>query len=70
MIGVGDAHQELTMFTNTFLVKNIYASVLFDIGSDKCFISHKFRSMVNHKSCKVNESYMVQVPNSQIESTL
>lgn len=36
----------------------------------RSFISHKFRNMINHKSCKLDEAYTIQVANGQIESTL
>ena len=58
------------MVTSTFPINNIYASVLFDTGADRSFISHKFRSMINHKSCKLSEAYTVEVENVRIESTL
>ena len=57
------------MITSLFPNSSIYASALFDTDVDTSFISHKFRSMVNHKSCKHNEAYTVEVGNDQIENT-
>ncbi|KAI3790531.1 hypothetical protein L2E82_03636 [Cichorium intybus] len=70
VIGTRDARQEPTVVTGTFPINNIYASILFDTGADRSFISHTFRSMITHKACKLNEPYMVEVANGQIESTL
>ena len=70
MIGAGDACQEPTMVTGTSPINNIYASVLFGTGANIIFISYKFRRMINHKSCKLYESYTVEVVNSHKEIIL
>lgn len=70
VIGTGDARQDPTVVTGTFLINNLYASVLFDSGADRSFISHTFRNMITHRSYKLNEAYTIEVANGQIESTL
>lgn len=58
------------MITSMFAINNIYAFVLFDTSADRSFIAHKFRIMIKHKACKLNEAYTVELANGQIETLL
>lgn len=40
--------------TGMFPIKNVYASILFDLGIDKSFIILNFRELLSHKSSRLN----------------
>ena len=63
MIGARDAIQDPTVVTGTFLVNNLYATVLFDLGAERSFIAPKFTQLLSHKSSKLNETYVVELAN-------
>nr|GEU43691.1 putative reverse transcriptase domain-containing protein [Tanacetum cinerariifolium] len=47
--------------TSTFLLNNSYASILFDTGADKSFISTAFSSLVNIDPTPLGSSYDVEL---------
>ncbi|GJT58163.1 putative reverse transcriptase domain-containing protein [Tanacetum coccineum] len=53
----------------TFLLNNRYASVLFDLGSNKSFVDTRFSSMLNIDSVKINASYEVELADGRMVST-
>jgi len=64
-IGVDEARQNPNVVTGTFLLNNHYASVLFDSGADRSFVSLKFRPKISLKSQKLKEDYVVEFANGQ-----
>ena len=60
-LGTREAVQDPQVITGTFLVNNLYATVLFDSGAERSFLSHKFRQLLNHKSIKLKETYVVEM---------
>lgn len=54
MIGNRDAIQDPTVVTNTFPINNLYATILFDSGADKSFITPTFRQLLNNESSKLD----------------
>nr|GEW27806.1 putative reverse transcriptase domain-containing protein [Tanacetum cinerariifolium] len=52
--------------TGTFLLNNRYASILFDTGTDRSFISITFSSLVNTDPTPVGSSYDVKLADGKI----
>nr|GEX26334.1 reverse transcriptase domain-containing protein [Tanacetum cinerariifolium] len=52
--------------TGTFLLNNRYASILFDTGVDRSFISTAFSSLVNIDPTPLGSSYDVELANGKI----
>nr|GEZ12259.1 hypothetical protein [Tanacetum cinerariifolium] len=52
--------------TGTFLLNNRYASILFDTGADRSFISIAFSSLVNIDPTPLGSSYNVELANVKI----
>ncbi|MFS8001318.1 putative nucleotidyltransferase, Ribonuclease H [Helianthus anomalus] len=48
-----------------FLVNSLYASILFDTGADKSFVSVEFESLINCTRSKLPESFSVEVANGK-----
>ncbi|GJV78965.1 putative reverse transcriptase domain-containing protein [Tanacetum coccineum] len=55
--------------TGTFLLNNRYASVLFDLGSDRSFVNTRFSSLLDIKPIKIDDSYEVELADRRIVST-
>ncbi|GJR22935.1 putative reverse transcriptase domain-containing protein [Tanacetum coccineum] len=55
--------------TNTFLLNNRYARVLFDSGSEKSFVSFGFSQLIDIKPVRLNISYEVELANGKLVST-
>ncbi|GJW24158.1 putative reverse transcriptase domain-containing protein [Tanacetum coccineum] len=55
--------------TGTFLLNNQYASVLFDLGSDRSFVNTRFSSLLDIKPIKIEDSYEVELAGGRIAST-
>ncbi|PWA91685.1 reverse transcriptase domain-containing protein [Artemisia annua] len=55
--------------TDTFLLNNHYAKVLFDSGSDKSFVSTSFSALININPIKLNYSYEVELADGKLVST-
>ncbi|XP_023754914.2 uncharacterized protein LOC111903370 [Lactuca sativa] len=69
VIGSGEAIQDPSVVSGTFLIDNLYASILFDFGADRSFITPTFRKLLSHKSSKLKEIYDVEIANGQFEKT-
>lgn len=69
MIGARDAIQESTVVRCTFLVNGLYASIIFDSGAKRSFITPNFREILNHKSMNLDEPYIVEMANGETGST-
>nr|GEU33421.1 putative reverse transcriptase domain-containing protein [Tanacetum cinerariifolium] len=65
----GDQNLGLNVVTGTFLLNNRYARVLFDSGSDKCFVNINFSCLINIEPVKVNHSYEVKLADGRVVST-
>lgn len=68
VIGNKEAIQDPLVVTGTFLINHLYATVLFDSGADKSFITTTFKELLNHETKKLDVAYEVEVENGQIES--
>nr|GEV64025.1 hypothetical protein [Tanacetum cinerariifolium] len=47
VLGGGDANPDSNVFTVTFLLNNVYASVLFDSGADRSFVPTTFSTLLD-----------------------
>ncbi|GJU02239.1 hypothetical protein Tco_1112577 [Tanacetum coccineum] len=54
--------------TGTFLLNNRYASVLFDLGSDRSFVNTRFSSMLDIELVKISASYEVELADGRVVS--
>ncbi|GKC01597.1 putative reverse transcriptase domain-containing protein [Tanacetum coccineum] len=52
--------------TGTFLLNNRYASILFDTGADRSFISSEFSSLINIAPTPLENSYDVELADGKI----
>ncbi|GJX37374.1 putative reverse transcriptase domain-containing protein [Tanacetum coccineum] len=54
------------VITGTFLLNNHYASILFDTGADRSFISTAFSSLINIAPTLLENNYDVKIANGKI----
>ncbi|GKF77194.1 putative reverse transcriptase domain-containing protein, partial [Tanacetum coccineum] len=54
------------VFTGTFLLNNRYASILFDTGADRSFISTMFNSRIDIAPTPLENSYDVELADGKI----
>ncbi|GKE04501.1 putative reverse transcriptase domain-containing protein, partial [Tanacetum coccineum] len=59
----------MNVVTGTFLLNNRYATVLFDLGSDRSFVNTRFSSLLDIKLIKIEDSYEVKLADGRIVST-
>nr|GEZ10465.1 hypothetical protein [Tanacetum cinerariifolium] len=66
--GNASKHPDSNVVTGTFLLNNRYASILFDTGADRSFISTVFSSLINIVPTPIRNSYDVElVDGKQLE---
>ncbi|GKD68934.1 putative reverse transcriptase domain-containing protein [Tanacetum coccineum] len=68
-IGGGDANQGSNVVTGTFLLNNHYASVLFDSGADRSFVSTTFSTLLDIIPDTLDVSYAVELVDGRIAKT-
>ncbi|GJX94397.1 putative reverse transcriptase domain-containing protein [Tanacetum coccineum] len=56
--------------TGTFLLNNRYASILFDLGSDRSFMDTRFSSMLDIYPIKIDTSYEVELADGRIHDAV
>ncbi|XP_021993533.1 uncharacterized protein LOC110890244 [Helianthus annuus] len=64
-LNANQARNNNDMVNGMFLVNNLYASILFDTGADKSFVSVEFESLINYTRSKLPESFSVEVTNGK-----
>ncbi|GKC51274.1 putative reverse transcriptase domain-containing protein [Tanacetum coccineum] len=66
--GVGSAvtNQNSNVVTGTFLLNNHYASILFDTGADRSFVSTAFSSLIDIIITTLDHAYDVELADSRI----
>ncbi|KAI3754801.1 hypothetical protein L1987_54592 [Smallanthus sonchifolius] len=62
-INANEAQANNDVINGTFLVNNHYASVLFDTGADRSFVSLTFESRLAKQRTKLDNSYSVEIAN-------
>ena len=65
-IGANDTRQDPNVVTGTFLINNIYASILFDTGADKSFVSHDFSTLLELPTSKLLNPYAIELANGKL----
>ncbi|GJS97079.1 putative reverse transcriptase domain-containing protein [Tanacetum coccineum] len=68
-IGGGDANPGSNIVTGTFLLNNHYASVLFDSGADRSFVSTTFSTLLDIIPDTLDVSYAVELADERIAKT-
>nr|GEZ41927.1 putative reverse transcriptase domain-containing protein [Tanacetum cinerariifolium] len=64
--GAQEGNPDANVVTATFLLNNHCASILFDTGADKSFVSTAFRSLININPSTLDYSYDVELADGQI----
>nr|GEV04019.1 putative reverse transcriptase domain-containing protein [Tanacetum cinerariifolium] len=59
----------LNVVTGMFLLKNLYASVLFELHSDKSFVNTRFSHLIDINTDKLDVSYEVKLADEKVVST-
>ncbi|GKA08370.1 putative reverse transcriptase domain-containing protein [Tanacetum coccineum] len=65
----GDANSDSNIVTGTFLLNNHYASMLFDSGADRSFVSTTFSGLLNVIPSTLDVSYAVELADGRISKT-
>ncbi|KAJ9544258.1 hypothetical protein OSB04_023965 [Centaurea solstitialis] len=66
VIGAEEAKQNPDVVTGTFLLNNYPASVLFDSGADRSYVSLEFRPKINKKSQNLREEHVIEYYNGEL----
>nr|GEV39526.1 reverse transcriptase domain-containing protein [Tanacetum cinerariifolium] len=69
VLGGGDANPDSNVITGTFLLNNHYASVLFDSGADRSFVSTTFSTLLDMILDTSDVSYVVELADGRIFKT-
>ncbi|GJY81484.1 putative reverse transcriptase domain-containing protein [Tanacetum coccineum] len=65
-IGGGGPNPDSNVVTGTFLLNNCYASMLFDSGTDRSFVSSTFSALLDVAPFTLNTSYVVELADGRI----
>ncbi|GKE97101.1 reverse transcriptase domain-containing protein, partial [Tanacetum coccineum] len=65
-LGGGEANPDSNVVTNTFLLNNHYASILFDTVTDRSFVSTAFSSLIDITPSALDNSYDVELTDGKI----
>ncbi|GJW23640.1 putative reverse transcriptase domain-containing protein [Tanacetum coccineum] len=68
-IGEGGANPDSNVVTGTFLINNCYASMLFDSGADRNFVSSTFSALLDVAPSTLDTSYAVELSDGRILET-
>ncbi|KAD4982396.1 hypothetical protein E3N88_19067 [Mikania micrantha] len=69
VIGSGEAKDDPNVITDTFLLNNVYASILFDTGADRSFISSDFSKLLNITPTPLDHKYTVELADGKLIET-
>ncbi|GJY17024.1 putative reverse transcriptase domain-containing protein [Tanacetum coccineum] len=69
VLGGGDVNPDSNVVTGTFLLNNHYASVLFDSGADRSFMSTTFSTLLDKIPDTLDVSYAVELANGRVSET-
>ncbi|GJV20995.1 putative reverse transcriptase domain-containing protein [Tanacetum coccineum] len=65
-LGGGQANLDSNVVMGTFLLNNRYASILFDTGADRSFVSTTFSSLIDIAQSALDNSYDVKLADGKI----
>ncbi|GJQ99753.1 putative reverse transcriptase domain-containing protein, partial [Tanacetum coccineum] len=69
MMGIENPQQNPNVVTGTFLLNDHYASILFDSGDEKSFVSTEFTPFINIAPATLDTSYEAELADGKIVST-
>ncbi|XP_071687980.1 uncharacterized protein [Rutidosis leptorrhynchoides] len=61
-----EAHSDDEVITGMFLVNDLYATILFDTGADKKYVSTEFCALFNEESKALDAKRLVEVANGKV----
>nr|XP_043639279.1 putative uncharacterized protein DDB_G0293878 [Erigeron canadensis] len=62
-MGANEARDDPNVIIGTFPLNNVYASMLFDSGVVRSFISFEFKELIDKKPSELDETYYVEYAN-------
>ncbi|GKD80049.1 putative reverse transcriptase domain-containing protein, partial [Tanacetum coccineum] len=65
-----EKQQGPNVVTGTFLLNNHYATVLFDLGSDKSFVNTSFSHLIDINPVRLDTSYEVELADGRVANWL
>nr|GEW61023.1 putative reverse transcriptase domain-containing protein [Tanacetum cinerariifolium] len=68
-IGGGGTNPESNVVTSTFLFNNCYASMLFDSGADRSFVSTTFSALLDDAPSTLDTSYTIKLVDGRVSET-
>ncbi|GKD85400.1 putative reverse transcriptase domain-containing protein [Tanacetum coccineum] len=68
-IGGGGTNPDSNVVTGTFLLNNCYASMLFDSGADRSFVSSTFSALLDVAPSTLDTSYAIELVDGRISET-
>ncbi|GJY04429.1 putative reverse transcriptase domain-containing protein [Tanacetum coccineum] len=68
-IGGGGTNPDSNVITGTFLLNNCYASMIFDSGADRSFVSTTFSALLDVTPTTLDTSYAVELADGRISET-
>nr|GEV99447.1 putative reverse transcriptase domain-containing protein [Tanacetum cinerariifolium] len=68
-IGEGGANPDSNVVMGTFLLNDCYASMLFDLGADRSFVSSTFSVLLDVSPSTLDTSYVVELADKRISKT-
>nr|GEZ63447.1 reverse transcriptase domain-containing protein [Tanacetum cinerariifolium] len=68
-IGGGGTNPDSNVVTGTFLLNNFYASMLFDSGADRSFVSTTFSALLDVAPSTLDTSYAIELTDGRISET-
>ncbi|GJY73645.1 reverse transcriptase domain-containing protein [Tanacetum coccineum] len=69
VLGGGEANPDSNVVMGTFLLNNHYASMLFDSGADRSFVSTTFSTLLDITPDTLDVSYAVELSDERISKT-
>ncbi|GKD41190.1 reverse transcriptase domain-containing protein [Tanacetum coccineum] len=69
MLGEGDANSDSNVVRGTFLLNNRYASMLFDLGADRSFVTSTFSALLDVIPSTLDISYAVILADGRVFET-
>ncbi|GJQ99754.1 putative reverse transcriptase domain-containing protein [Tanacetum coccineum] len=69
VMGIENPQQNPNVVTGTFLLNDHYASILFDSGAEKSFVSTEFTPFINIAPATLDTSYEAELADGKIVST-
>ncbi|KAI3797453.1 hypothetical protein L1987_32710 [Smallanthus sonchifolius] len=66
VIGSREARNDNNVVTGKFLLNHYFASVLFDTGADRSFVSNNFNNLLKETPTQLENKYVIEIADGQI----